>query len=98
VDVHDGWLIFRLPAAELGIHPSGDPGDASTGAPTGHHEIYLTCDDIEATVTDLTAKGVEFIGTVETQEFGRLVHLRIPGAGVMGLYEPRHTTAYELEG
>jgi catechol 2,3-dioxygenase-like lactoylglutathione lyase family enzyme len=98
VDAHGGWLIFKLPPAELGVHPAGDLGDPSTGAPSGHHELYLMCDDIETTVADLTAKGVEFVGPIENQGFGRLARLRIPGAGEIGLYEPRHKTAYDLEG
>lgn len=44
VDAHDGWLIFKLPPAELGIHPLAEPG-----LPSGHHELYLMCDDIGAT-------------------------------------------------
>ena len=24
VDIHGGWLIFKLPPAELGVHPSGE--------------------------------------------------------------------------
>jgi catechol 2,3-dioxygenase-like lactoylglutathione lyase family enzyme len=95
VDVHDGWLIFKLPPAELGVHPAGDPGSA---APSGHHELYLMCDDIEATVAALTAKGVEFTGPVESQGFGLLTRLKVPGAGEIGLYQPRHATAYDLEG
>jgi predicted enzyme related to lactoylglutathione lyase len=95
IDAHDGWLIFKLPPAELGIHPAGDPG---SGAPNGHHELYLMCDDIDSTVTDLEAKGVIFTGPIENQGFGRLVRLRVPGAGEIGLYQPRHETAYDLEG
>ena len=95
VDAHDGWLIFKLPPAELGVHPAGDPGSA---APSGHHELYLMCDDIEATVAALTAKGVEFTGPVENQGFGLLTRLKVPGAGEIGLYQPRHATAYDLEG
>jgi hypothetical protein len=98
VDSHGGWLIFKLPPAEVGIHPAGQPGDPSTGAPSGHHELYLMCDHIDDTVARLTAKGVEFAGPIEDQGFGRLVRLRIPGAGEIGLYEPRHATAYQLEG
>ena len=48
VDAGGGWLIFALPPAELGIHPG--EGDS-------HHELHLMCDDIEATVAELTAKG-----------------------------------------
>ncbi len=96
IDAHDGWLIFKLPPAEFGIHPSGTAGDPAGGAPSGRHELYLMCDDVEETVADLTAKGVEFTSPIEDQGFGRLVRLRIPGAGEIGLYQPRHATAYDL--
>jgi len=93
VDAHDGWLIFKLPPAELGIHPASDPG-----APDGHHELYLMCDDIAATVAELTAKGVEFTAPISQQGFGLMTRLRVPGGGELGLYQPRHPTAYDLEG
>ena len=50
VDAGGGWPIFALPPAELAVHPAD--GD-------GHHELYLMCDDIQATLTELRAKGVE---------------------------------------
>jgi catechol 2,3-dioxygenase-like lactoylglutathione lyase family enzyme len=84
VDAGDGWLIFRAPPAELAVHP------ADTG---GAAELYLMCDDIEETVADLTRKGVEFTGPVADQGWGLLTALRVPGAGTLGLYEPRHPVA-----
>jgi catechol 2,3-dioxygenase-like lactoylglutathione lyase family enzyme len=88
VDAHDGWLIFTLPPAELAIHPaSGDGG-------SGRHELYLMCDDIAATMSDLTARGAEFTTPVRQASFGLLTSIRVPGAGDIGLYEPRHRTAY----
>src|ERR1700730_1277754 len=81
VDAHDGWLIFALPPAELGVQPAGTPGDPKSGAPSGHHELFLMCDDIEATVAELTAKGVDFTAPIENQGFGLLTRLRVPGAG-----------------
>jgi predicted enzyme related to lactoylglutathione lyase len=92
VDIHGGWLIFKLPPAELGVHPSGD------GAQGGHHELFLLCDDIDRTVAELTAKGAAFTGSITTERFGRLCRLRIPGGGEIGLYQPSHATAYGLEG
>jgi catechol 2,3-dioxygenase-like lactoylglutathione lyase family enzyme len=97
VDAHDGWLIFKLPPPELGVHPAGMSGEPGTGAPSGHHELYLMCDDIEATVAELTTKGVEFTSPVEAQGFGLLTRLRVPGAGEIGIYQPRHPTAYDLD-
>jgi predicted enzyme related to lactoylglutathione lyase len=84
IDSGDGWLIFALPPAELGVHPS----ETST-----HHELYLLCDDITATVAELRAKGVEFRGEPEDVGFGILTTMLLPGGVEVGLYEPRHETA-----
>jgi catechol 2,3-dioxygenase-like lactoylglutathione lyase family enzyme len=88
VDAHDGWLIFGTGPSELGVHP--------TGAGAQHHEISLVCDDLEATVADLTAKGVAFEGGIENRGFGRTIVMRVPGAQSMMLYQPRHPTAFDL--
>jgi len=87
VDARDGWLIFQLPPAELGIHPAGE-----AAAPGGRHELYLLCDDIGRTVEELTAKGAEFTGPVTDAGFGLLISLPVPGAGQIGLYQPKHRT------
>lgn len=81
VDAGGGWLIFALPPAELAAHPA-DAG--------GRHELYLMCDEIESTVAELQAKGVEFTAPVSDQRFGLLTSLKLPGGGELGLYEPRH--------
>ena len=81
VDAGGGWLIFALPPAELAAHP------AEAG---GRHELYLMCDEIESTVAELQAKGVEFTAPVSDQGFGLLTSLKLPGGGELGLYEPRH--------
>ena len=62
------------------------------GSENGTHELYLMCDDVQRTVADLKKKGVEFTGPVKDHGWGLLTHLRIPGGGEMGLYEPRHPT------
>jgi hypothetical protein len=84
VDAGEGWLIFTLPPAELGIHPS----DEDT-----HHEVYLMCDDIHATVAELKSKGVKFIDPVNDQGFGLKTSIQLPGGGVLGIYQPKHPTA-----
>lgn len=81
VDAGDGWLIFALPPAELAVHPTDD-------AP--RHELFLMCDDIRATVEELQAKGVEITSPLEERGFGVMTRIRIPGAGEIGLYQPRH--------
>jgi catechol 2,3-dioxygenase-like lactoylglutathione lyase family enzyme len=80
VDAGGGWLIFALPPAELAAHPADE----------GRHELYLMCDDIEATVAELERKGVEFARPVSDEGFGLLTAIELPGGGELGLYEPRH--------
>jgi catechol 2,3-dioxygenase-like lactoylglutathione lyase family enzyme len=89
VDAGGGWLIFALPPAELAAHPAD--GD-------GHHELYLMCDDVQATVEELTVKGVEFTQPVGDQGFGLMTALRLPGGGELGLYEPRHPSPLSPSG
>jgi len=91
VDAHDGWLIFKLPPAELGIHPIDVPATE-----TARHEVFLMCDDIETTVTDLEERGVEFTSPIQDRGFGLVTTLQVPGAGMLGLYEPKHPTGYDL--
>jgi catechol 2,3-dioxygenase-like lactoylglutathione lyase family enzyme len=83
VDAGGGWLIFALPPAELAAHP----GDEDS-----HHELYLMCDDVHATVEELKTKGVEFSRSVSDEGFGLVTAIRLPGGGEVGLYEPRHPT------
>jgi catechol 2,3-dioxygenase-like lactoylglutathione lyase family enzyme len=87
VDVGGGWSIYRLPPAEVAVHPVPDHEV---------HELYLMCDDVEATVAELAAKGVEFAEPISDEGWGRRTTIRLPGGGLLGLYEPRHPTAYDL--
>jgi predicted enzyme related to lactoylglutathione lyase len=83
VDNGDGWLIFALPPAEVAVHPADGPRG---------HELYLMCDDLDATVGELEAKGVDVLGPATQEPWGRLVQIRVPGLGAIGLYEPRHAS------
>lgn len=83
VDAGRGWLIFAAPPAELAMHPTEGEGGA---------ELYLMCDDLDATIRQLKTKGVE-CGAVSNQGWGLLTHLKLPDGGKLGLYEPRHPTA-----
>ena len=84
VDAGEGWLIFALPPAELAAHP--------TSADGGGYELHLMCDDIEATVRGLKAKGVEFSSDVTRQRWGLTTAIELPGGGRLGLYEPLHAS------
>jgi catechol 2,3-dioxygenase-like lactoylglutathione lyase family enzyme len=84
-DAGGGWLIFGLPPAELAAHP----GEASGT------ELYLMCDDLEATVDDLKPRGIEF-SPVSEARWGRLTKFQLPGGSQIGLYEPHHPRAIDL--
>jgi len=87
VDAGDGWLIFALPPAELSVHPTDN--DSSV-------ELHLLCDDLEATITELGAKGVACSGPIADEDWGRLTYLELPGGPKLGLYEPKHPASLGL--
>jgi hypothetical protein len=91
VDAGEGWLIFRLPPAELGVHPAEGP----TYESGVRHQLSFMCDDIRATIRELRAKGVMVKGEPEDEGFGITVMLELPGAVEVMLYEPRHPVAIE---
>jgi catechol 2,3-dioxygenase-like lactoylglutathione lyase family enzyme len=89
VDAGDGWLIFALPPAELAVHPD-ERG--------GRHEVYLLCEDIDATATELESKGVRVQRPLHDQNWGRTATIGLPGGGELGIYQPRHPRATKASG
>jgi catechol 2,3-dioxygenase-like lactoylglutathione lyase family enzyme len=81
VDAGGGWLIFAMPPAELAVHPAD--GES-------HHELYLMCDDIQATLAELRARDVEVARDVSDQGWGLLAAIRLPDGSEFPIYEPRH--------
>ena len=86
VDAGGGWLIFALPPAELAVHPA----DGNT-----RHELYLMCDDINATLAELRGKGVDVAKDVTDQGWGLLAAIRLPDGSELPVYQPRHPSALE---
>lgn len=86
VDAGRGWLIFQAPPAELAVHPSENEE---------FHELYLMCDDLDATIADLTTKGITTT-PVSEQPWGRLTHIVLPSGDELGLYQAKHPMAIEL--
>lgn len=80
LDAHGGWLIFKLPPAELAVHPSGE---------NDMHELYLMTDDVDAEIAALRKAGIECEDVVQ-QAWGRVTSVKLPGGGKLGLYQPRH--------
>lgn len=80
-DAGAGWLIFALPPAELAVHPSS--GDSQ-------HQLFLMCDDIHATLAELSGKGVEIAQEVRDQGWGLLAAVRLPDGSEFPIYQARH--------
>jgi catechol 2,3-dioxygenase-like lactoylglutathione lyase family enzyme len=85
VDSGGGWLIFALPPAELAIHPTEEEDD---------HELYLLCEDIEATAAELERRKVILKRPFDEVAWGRVTRLTLPGGGRIGLYQPKHALAH----
>ncbi len=85
-DVGEGWLVFDLPEADLGVHPV----DASGRPPSGTHDVSFYCDDIHGTVADLKSRGVSFDQAVEDHGYGFVTYFTMPGGVRVQLYEPKY--------
>lgn len=85
-DVGEGWLIFDLPEADVGVHPLDEEGRP----PAGTHDVSFFCDDIRGTVADLKARGVPFRGEVEDHGYGFVTYFTMPGGIEVQLYEPKY--------
>ena len=79
-DTGGDWLIFDLPAGDLGAHPSD----------RAYHAISFFCDDIFSTVEILKSRGVEFTSGISEQDWGWLTTFRMPGEIEVELYEPKY--------
>jgi catechol 2,3-dioxygenase-like lactoylglutathione lyase family enzyme len=89
IDEGGGWLIFKTGPSELGVHPTSSDEDPSWKSEQ-KHEISFICDDLEATVADLRAKGAEFTGEMQDEGFGLTINLQIPGGPEVMVYQPHY--------
>jgi pyrimidine operon attenuation protein/uracil phosphoribosyltransferase len=85
-DVGGGWLIFDIPEADLGVHPT-----EGSDVPSGTADISFYCDDIAQTVEELKARGVEFTQEIEDHGYGLVTHLKAPGDFKIQLYQPKYS-------
>jgi len=97
VDAGGGWLIFALPPAEAGIHPS----DGERRQPHGGRQLlgsvlYLMCDNLPALMKSLQAKGVS-CSLTEQEDWGLKTTIQLPSGGEIGLYQPTHPTAIGMD-
>ena len=85
-DVGEGWLIFDLPEADIGVHPTDQSGKPAPGT----HDVSFYCDDIQGTVADLRSRGVEFTQEVADHGYGFVTYFSMPGGVRVQLYEPKY--------
>ena len=95
-DFDNDWLIFQAGPSEMGVHPTHSQWEGQTYDFSRHHSISLMCDNLEATMKELRAKGAQFRGEVEEQVYGRIIKMMVPGADDIQLYQPTHKLAYNL--
>lgn len=89
VDAGEGWLIFALPPAELGVHPAEGP----TWESGVRHQITFMCDDITQTLAELRAKGIDVQSGPEDKGYGIVAQIGLPGGVDVVIYEPHHPMA-----
>ncbi|HEY2998211.1 MAG TPA: VOC family protein [Acidimicrobiales bacterium] len=88
VDAGGGWLIFALPPAELGVHPTEVPA----GGGSTPHLFSLMCDDIEVAAAELRDRGLP-VSEPRDEGYGVTTMVGLPGGLEIQLYRPRHPTA-----
>ncbi|HEY3823958.1 MAG TPA: VOC family protein [Bryobacteraceae bacterium] len=95
VDAGRGWLIFALPPAEAAVHPAAVNPIGVNPINDSLHELYFTCDNLAAEIASLAGKGVA-CSEVQEARWGSITKMRLPGGGEIGLYQPKHPTAFGL--
>jgi len=93
VDAGHDWLIFALPPAELGVHP----GEGPTFDAGIRHQVSFSCDDLDATIDELRAKGIDIQGEPQEERWGITTTMVLPGGVDVMLYQPRHPLAIKAD-
>jgi catechol 2,3-dioxygenase-like lactoylglutathione lyase family enzyme len=87
VDDGEGWLIFKAPPAEVGVHPTdGEP----------KHYVAFMVDDITETVADLNAQGVSVTAEPVDRGYGIVAMIALPSGAEVEIYQPKHRVAKDL--
>ncbi|MEO3822913.1 VOC family protein [Actinomadura sp. B10D3] len=54
------------------------------------------CDDVRATLDELTGKGVKVAAPISDQGWGLLAAIELPSGAELPIYQPRHPLAKDL--
>lgn len=93
VDAGGGWPIFALPPSEFAVHPSSGTL-AKTEDDHAGAALYLMCDDLKAQMKAMESKKVRFT-KVEDAPWGIVTSFALPSGAKVGLYQPKHQTAFK---
>jgi len=91
IDIGHGWIIFAMPPSEAAVHPADQNSGGGEGSMLTAH-VYFMCDDLDATLADLTSKGAT-CAPPHKERWGIVSQLRLPSGGEIGIYQPLHPTA-----
>jgi hypothetical protein len=80
-DAGGGWPIFALPPSEVAVHPDEHGG---------RQELYLLTPDLDALLAELEKKAIAIERPPRDERWGRVVTIRLPGGGPLGIYQPSH--------
>lgn len=86
VDAGQGWLIFKVPPAEMGVHPTH--GDLLWA-------VSFMTDDVNAEIERLSLKGCSFTAVID-KGYGLVTRMTMPGGAQLDLYEPKHEMAMSI--
>jgi len=85
----NGWLIFKLPQPRSPCIPTDG---------TGKHEFYLMCGRPREDAGGPDRQGCHHLTPAEPPGLGLLASMKLPSGSELSIYQPRHPTAYDLEG
>jgi len=87
VDDGDGWLIFKAPPSELGVHPTEEEPK---------FYVAFMVDDIAETIDDLNAQGVTVVAEPADRGYGIVAMIALPSGAHVEIYQPKHKVAKDL--
>lgn len=85
-----------MPPAEAAIHPAdGDFSQTHAGEQLMGAVLYLMCNDLKAEMASLRKKSVQCTA-IQEAPWGSSTTVPLPSGRAIGLYQPRHETALNL--
>jgi predicted enzyme related to lactoylglutathione lyase len=87
VDAGGGYIIFGLPASEASIH--------HTDGKVPQHELFFLCEDIEATVADVTRRGIS-CSEPKDQGWGIVAEVTLPSGAPLNIYQAKHARPMDI--